>query len=102
MEIPIQYYLIIAAVLFALGLATVITRKNLIMMLMGIELMLNATNINLVAFSYYDPEKLQGQMLTLFVMIVAAAEVTVALAIIIRVYHHYKTTEPQKINSLKD
>ncbi len=102
MEIPIQYYLIIAAILFALGLATVITRKNLILMLMGIELMLNATNINLVAFSYYDPEKLQGQMLTLFVMIVAAAEVTVALAIIIRVYQHYKTTEPQKINSLKD
>lgn len=71
-------------------------------MLMGIELMLNAANINLVAFSFYDPERIQGQMFTLFVMIVAAAEAAVALAILLKVYQHYKTTEPQEINQLKD
>ncbi|MFN3590512.1 MAG: NADH-quinone oxidoreductase subunit NuoK, partial [Spirosomataceae bacterium] len=90
--IPLHYYLLTAAMLFSLGLATSLLKKQAIFVLMGIELMLNAVNINFVAFSQYDPNFLQGQMFSLFVIVVAAAEVTVALAIVIRLYSHYKTT----------
>jgi NADH-quinone oxidoreductase subunit K len=88
--------------LFCFGLIIIITKKNAIMVLMGIELILNAANINLVAFSQYDPNRIQGQFFALFVIVVAAAEASVALAIVLRVYDHFKTAEMNKIDDLRD
>lgn len=99
--IAIQNYLIISALLFSIGLAVAVTKRNAILILMGIELMLNAVNLNMVAFSQYDPNRLQGQMFALFIMVVAAAEVTVALAIILKIYEYFKNLDLDEINSLK-
>jgi len=99
--IPLEHFLLVAAALFSIGLAIAITKKHFIGMLLGIELMLNAVNINLIAFSRHDPEKLSGQLFALFVIVVAAAEVTIALAIIMRVYGHYKTVDPDQVDELK-
>jgi NADH:ubiquinone oxidoreductase subunit K len=99
--IPTAHFLILAAILFCIGLVAVITKKNAIVVLMGIELMLNAANINLVAFSRYDAELLQGQLFSLFVIVVAAAEAAVALALVLRVYSYYKTVDLDKVNDLK-
>ncbi|WP_019988344.1 NADH-quinone oxidoreductase subunit NuoK [Rudanella lutea] len=93
--------LIVAALLFSLGLAIVVVKRHAIVVLMGVELMLNAANLNLVAFSQYDPDRLQGQMMTLFVLVVAAAEAAVALAIVLQVYRHYRTVQLDEINDLE-
>ncbi len=95
------YYLITAAALFSIGLAIVLLKRHAIVVLMGIELMLNAVNLNLVAFSQYDPVRLQGQMMTLFVMVVAAAEAAIALAIVLQVYRHFRTVQLDEISELK-
>jgi NADH-quinone oxidoreductase subunit K len=99
--VPIHYYLVVAAALFSIGIAVIITKRNAIAVLIGIELILNAVNLNLVAFSQYDPVRLSGQMLSLFVMVVAAAESAVALAILLKVHRHYQTADLDKINSMK-
>lgn len=90
MEIPLSYFLLLGAILFSIGFAIVVIKRHLIMILMGVELMLNAVNINLVAFSRNDP-KLQGQSMTLFVLVVAAAEAVVLLAIILLAYRYFKS-----------
>lgn len=95
-------YLVISCLLFATGLAVVITKKNLIMMLMGVELMLNAANINFVMFSKFSPDPSQAQVFSLFVMIVAAAEIAIGLAIILKIKKHYQTISPENINELKN
>ncbi|GAB3756600.1 NADH-quinone oxidoreductase subunit NuoK [Spirosoma pomorum] len=94
-------FLLVGAALFSIGLAIVLLKRHAIVVLMGIELMLNAVNINLVAFSQYDSDRLQGQMLALFVMVVAAAESAVALAIVLQVYRHFRTVQLDKLNELK-
>ena len=99
--IPIYNYLIISALLFSIGLAVTVTKRNAVLILMGIELMLNGVNLNLVAFSQYDPNRLQGQMFVLFVIVVAAAEVTVALAIILKIYDYFKNIDLDELNQLK-
>jgi NADH-quinone oxidoreductase subunit K len=101
--IPVEshLFLFVGAALFSIGLAVVIVKRHAIVVLMGIELMLNAVNINLVAFSQYDPDRLQGQMLALFVMVVAAAESAVALAIVLQVYHHFRTAQLDELNELR-
>jgi NADH-quinone oxidoreductase subunit K len=93
--------LILGAVLLATGLAVVIIKRNAIMMLIGIELMLNASNINLVAFNQMFPESMDGQMFALFVIIVAVSETAVGLAIILRVYRFYQTSVPDEVSDLK-
>lgn len=95
------FFLLIGAALFSIGLAVVLLKRHAIVVLMGIELMLNAVNINLVAFSQYDPDRLQGQMMTLFVMVVAAAEAAVALALVLQVYRHFKTVQLDELNELQ-
>jgi NADH:ubiquinone oxidoreductase subunit K len=100
-HIPIHHYLLVGAALFCIGLAVAVTKRHFIGILLGIELMLNAVNINLVAFSRHDPERLSGQLFALFVIVVAAAEVTVALAIILRVYGQFKTVDPDEVSELK-
>lgn len=94
-------YLVVAAALFSIGLAIVLLKRHAIVVLMGIELMLNAVNLNLVAFSQYDPDRLQGQMMTLFVMVVAAAEAAIALAIVLQVYRHFQTVQLDEISEMK-
>lgn len=100
--IPFQHYLIISALLFSIGLAVVATKRNAILVLMGVELMLNAVNLNMIAFSQFDPQRLQGQMFALFVMVVAAAEVTVGLAIILKIYDYFKNIDLEEVNQLKN
>ena len=99
--IPLLHYLIISSILFSIGVAIVVTKRNIIVVLAGIELILNAANINFVAFSTQDG-MLKGQLFALFVMVIAAAEATIALAIVVQVYKHFKTSNLDEINKLKD
>lgn len=87
MAVPIAYYLILSGLVFVIGLVGVLIRRNIIIILLSIELMLNATNINFVAFSSYLGN-LSGQVFVFFALTVAAAEVAVGLAIIIALYRH--------------
>ncbi len=89
--IGIEHYLVVSAALFCLGLLAVLTRRNAINVLMGIELILNSANINLVAFSRYGIGNLQGQMFAVFVIVIAAAEAAVALAIVLTLYRLRRT-----------
>jgi NADH:ubiquinone oxidoreductase subunit K len=98
--IGIEKFMIISAALFCIGMVIITTKKNAIVVLMGIELILNAANINLVAFSRYD-DQLQGQMFALFVIVIAASEAAVALAIILNLYNYLKTPDPGKADQLK-
>lgn len=98
--LPITHFLVVGAALFCIGLAVATTKKNAIGILLGLELMLNAVNINLVAFSRHDPDLIRGQLFALFVMVIAVCEIAIALAIILRVFDHYKTIDPDKINRL--
>lgn len=100
--ITLQSFLVLSAVLFALGLIAVLTRRNAIMILIGIELMLSAANINFVAFWRFgpDPEALTGLLFVLFSIAVAAAEAAVGLGLIILIYRHYKSTDPLNFNLL--
>lgn len=97
--IPVTHYIILSATLLTIGLMIVIIKKNAIMVLIGIELMLNAANINLVGFSRLDPS-INGQMFSLFVIVVAVAESAVALAIIYQVYKHTGTSDIDELNEL--
>lgn len=98
--IPINYYLWLAAVLFTIGVLGVLYRRNAIIIFMCIELMLNAVNILLVAFSSYHQDA-SGQVFVFFIMAVAAAEVAVGLAILIMMYRNTKTTDVNILNKLK-
>lgn len=98
---PLNFLLFLGAILFSCGLFVVITKKNVIMVLIGIELMLNAANINLVAFSAFDPGELQGQIFTLFIITVAAAEAAVGLALVVKVYQYFRSSDLTDINELK-
>lgn len=97
-----QYLLILASLLFSIGIMIVIIKQNTVMILLGIELMLNASNLNLVAFNALYPARFDGQLFALFVIVVAVCEAAVGLAIVLRVYHYYQTSLPDEINILKD
>lgn len=97
--IGIEHYLVVGISLFAIGLATVLVKKNAILVLLGIELMLNGANVNLIGFSAFDPE-IKGQFFTLFVIVVAAAEAAVALAIVVRVYQYFQSSDLDKPSEL--
>jgi NADH-quinone oxidoreductase subunit K len=99
--VPLAWYLILSAVLFVLGVAGFLFRRNIITMFMSIELMLNAVNLSFVAFSYHL-RQIDGQVFTFFVMVVAAAEAAVGLAIILTVFKNRATLEVDQIASMKD
>ena len=102
MDIPLSWYLIVAAALFCIGIYGVLARRNAVGILMGVELMLNAININLVAFwRYLNPADAAGQAFALFVLVVAAAEAVVGLALIISVYRNRTDIDAENINLLK-
>ena len=94
--------LYLGAFLFCAGFTVVLTRRNLIMMLIGIELMLNAANVNLIAFNTLHPDSVDGQFFILFVIVVAVCEAAVGIALVLRVYHFYKTSLPDQISDLKE
>ena len=100
---PLAGYLLLSSFLFAIGLAGALTRRNGILVLIGIELMLNAANLNFIAFWRFgpNPEMLKGIIFVLFSIGVAAAEAAVGLALIIAIYRHYRTTNVEKMNSMK-
>jgi NADH:ubiquinone oxidoreductase subunit K len=100
--IPLSWYLIFAAILFCLGMYGVLVRKNAIAILMGIELMLNAVNINLIAFwRYRTPNDIAGQAFAIIVFAVAAAEVAVGLALIISIYRRRNSVVADDMNMMK-
>ena len=102
MTIPLSWYLILAGALFCIGLYGALARKNAVGILMGIELMLNAVNINLVAFWHYGtPASLTGQIFALFAITVAAAEAAVGLALVIAVFRTRKTVNADEVDLLK-
>ena len=100
--IPLSWYLILSAALFCIGLFGVLARRNAIAILLGIELMLNAVNINLVAFwRYLNPVQMTGQVFAIIVFAVAAAEVAVGLALVISVYRNRKTVVADELDMMK-
>jgi NADH-quinone oxidoreductase subunit K len=100
---PVTGYLILSAFLFSIGLAGALIRRNAIIVLIGIELMLNAANLNFIAFWRFGehPEALTGILFVIFSIGVAAAEAAVGLALIIAIYRHYKTANVDEVKSLK-
>ena len=98
--VPLSWYLLLSAVLFGLGIAGFLYRKNIITVFMSIELMLNAVNLSFVAFSY-KWKQVDGHIFSFFVMVVAAAEAAVGLAIILTIFKNRKTLEVDEIDSMK-
>jgi NADH:ubiquinone oxidoreductase subunit K len=102
MSLGLEHYLILSALLFAIGLYGALSRRSAVVILMSIEIMLGAVSIAMVAFSrYIVPTLLTGQVFTIFIIVVAAAEATVGLAIIIAIYRRRQTIDVTKINLLK-
>lgn len=101
-SIPLSWWLVVATGLFCLGLYIVLSRKSAIAILMGLELLLNAVNINLVAFwRYSTPQEIGGQIFAIFVIVIAAAEAVVALAIIIAAYRQRQTIEVEEFDTMQ-
>ena len=100
MSVPLSYYLSLSAILFFLGAVGMMTRRNTIVMLMCVELMMNAVNLTLVALSR-SLNAMNGQMIVFFVLAIAAAEVSVGLAIIINMFRQRKTIDPDEMTSLQ-
>src|SRR5882757_7681209 len=100
--ITLTDFMVVSVALFCIGLYMIITKHNAIQILIGIELMLNAAILNLVAFGKFDKINNGGQIFALFAIVLAAATTAVALAIILNVYKKYRTIDPGKINNLKD
>lgn len=100
-EPGLTHFLIVGAILFALGLMAALSKRNVIMVLMGVELILNSANINFIAFSRFTELSLDGQMIGLFVIIIAAAEAAVALAIVLNIYNRFKSINLDDISLMK-
>src|SRR4030067_3348856 len=101
-SIGLEHYLLLSAILFAIGLYGALAKRNAIVILMSIEIMLNAVNIAMVAFSrYITPSLLTGQVFVIFILVVAAAEAAVGLAIIIAIYRNFDTIDAAKIDLMK-
>ena len=95
-------YVAVSAALFALGVVAIVVRRNVLYVLMGIEMILNAANINFVAFSRFNGGSLDGQMFAIFVIILAAAEAAVALAIVLNVFQLFNSVKPSDVDLLRE
>ncbi|QMU31643.1 NADH-quinone oxidoreductase subunit NuoK [Adhaeribacter radiodurans] len=96
---PLEHLLLLSAALFCIGILAIVTKRHAVAVLMGIELIFNAANLNLLAFSQHDPTLLQGQVFALFVIIIAAAEAAIALAIILKVYQYFNTVNVNEVDT---
>ena len=100
--IPLQYFLVLASIMFFAGVYGFLTRRNLITILMSVELILNSVNINFLAFNrYLYPHKLEGMFFSIFIIAVAASEAAVAIAIIINIYRWFTTINVEDVNEMK-
>jgi NADH-quinone oxidoreductase subunit K len=102
MAIGLEHYLTVGAILFCLGLYTVLTRRNAISVLMGVELILNSANINYVAFSHYTSANVDGQIYAIFVIMLAAAEAAVGLAIVLAIFRIFHTIDVEAAETLRE
>jgi len=100
--IRLETFLIIGAIVFALGIFTILYKKNAVGILMGVELLLNSVNLNFIAFSKYIDASINGQMVALFIIILAASEAAVALAIILNLYRLHATVDVSQIDDMKN
>jgi NADH-quinone oxidoreductase subunit K len=98
----LTHFLLVSGILFSLGVFAILTRRNAIMVLMGIELVLNAANINFVAFSRFTTGTLDGHVFSIFVIILAAAEAAIALAIVLNIFQNFNSVNIDEISQLKD
>ena len=99
--ITLNSFLIVSALLFILGMLAILTKRNAISILMGVELVLNAANINFVAFSHFTDTQMNGVMIALFVFVVAVSEAAVALAIVLNIYRNLRTVNVDEVRELK-
>ncbi len=102
MTIGLTHYLVLGAVLFGLGLYSVLTRRNAISILMGVELILNGANINYVAFSHFSSGNVEGQIYAIFVIMLAAAEAAIGLAIVLAIFQLFHTIDVEAAETLKE
>ena len=102
MAVGLTHFLVVAAILFTLGLYTVLTRRNAISILMGVELILNSANINYVAFSHFSSGNLEGQIYAIFVIMLAAAEAAVGLAIVLAIFQIFHTIDVEAAETLRE
>lgn len=101
-HVTLSHYVLVSALSFGIGLMIIITRRNAIAILMGIELMLNSAGLNFVAFSKFTPaDGVDGQVVTLFVIVIAAAEAAVAIALVLNIFNNLNTVEITEAHSLK-
>jgi len=101
-NIGLPQFLIVGAFLFAFGILTVLTRRNAVGILMGVELLLNGANVNLVAFDHYVVRGITGQVFSLFVIVLAAAEAAVGLAIVLSIFHTFKTIDVRAADLMRE
>jgi NADH-quinone oxidoreductase subunit K len=103
MALTLQYFLIVSSILFSIGLLAALSRRHAIFILIGIEMMLAAANLNFIAFWRFsaDPQETTGVMVAIFAIAIAAAEAAVGLALVITVYRHYRTTNVDELDRLK-
>lgn len=102
MNVGLPHFLVVGALLFALGLLTVTTRRNAIGVLMGIELILNGANVNFVAFERYVVGGVDGHVFALFTMVLAAAEAAVGLAIVLAIFQTYKSIDVRSVDAMRE
>jgi NADH-quinone oxidoreductase subunit K len=102
MAVGLTHYLVLGAILFSLGLYSVLTRRNAIAILMGVELILNGANINYVAFSHFSTGGLDGQIYAIFVIMLAAAEAAIGLAIVLAIFQIFHTIDVEAAETLKE
>jgi len=102
MHVGLTQFLIVSAILFSLGIFAVVTRRNAILVLMGIELILNSANLNFIAFARYGESGMDGQMFAIFVIILAAAEAAIALAIVLNIYKQFNTVNVDEVSKMKE
>jgi NADH-quinone oxidoreductase subunit K len=100
-HLSLVHFLVVGALLFSFGLMTVVTRRNAVAMLMGIELILNGANVNLVAFNHYVAGGISGQVFSLFVILLAAAEAAMGLAIVLAIYQMRRNIDAASVDSMK-
>lgn len=102
MDVGLTHYLVVSAALFAIGLFTVSTRTSAVAILMGVELILNAASLNFVAFSHFVEGGVNGQVFSVFIIVLAAAEAAIALAIVLAVFRHFRTINAEDTTTLRD
>lgn len=102
MEVGLAHYLTLSAIFLALGVFTILSRRNAIVILMGVELVLNAAALNFVAFGKYVATGIAGQMMAIFVIVIAAAEAAVALAIILSIFRNFNTVHVDQVDRLRN